>query len=61
MSFDIPHMVATAVIIFAVIWGVDQLTQFQNMSRGRKSLMTFVVLLVALTILNIVWPYSSGG
>ncbi|MFC3613317.1 hypothetical protein ACFORG_06050 [Lutimaribacter marinistellae] len=60
MTFDIPHMIVTALIIFAVIYPLNHMTQFENMSKGRKVLITFVVLFVLLMILNLVWPYGSG-
>ncbi len=59
MTFDIPHMIATAVIIFIVVYGVNH--QFENMSKGKRAGVTFVILFVALMILNVVWPYGSGG
>lgn len=59
MTFDIPHMIATAVIIFVVVWGLGQMTYFENMSKGRRALISFVVLFVALMILNVVWPYGA--
>lgn len=61
MTFDIPHMIATAIIIFAVVFGTHQLPQFEAMSKGRRALVTFAILFVALMILNVVWPYGSGA
>lgn len=61
MTFDIPHMIATAIIIFAVVWGLNHMAQFEGMPKGRKALVTFAVLFVALFILNLVWPYGSGA
>ena len=58
MTFDIPHMIATAIIIFVVVWGLNQTSLLENKSKGRKTLVTFVVLFVALMILNLVWPYG---
>jgi multisubunit Na+/H+ antiporter MnhB subunit len=60
MTFDIPHMIATAVIILAVVYGINHLPQAETMSKGRKALVTFVVLFVALLILNAFWPYGGG-
>ena len=59
MTFDFPHMIATAVIIFVVVWGLDQTTALDNMSKGRRTLVKFGVLFVAIFILNLVWPYGS--
>ena len=61
MTFDIPHMIATALIIFAVVYPLNHMAQFENMSKGRKFLITFVVLFVLMLILNLVWPYGSGA
>lgn len=60
MTFDIPHMIVTAIIIFAVIYPINHMAQFENMPKGRKFLITFVVLFVLLMILNLVWPYGSS-
>lgn len=59
MTFDIPHMIATALIIFAVVYPLNHMAQFEGMSKGRKVLITFAVLFVLLFILNAVWPYGS--
>lgn len=60
MSIDIPHAILTAIIIFVVLWGLDQTSVLDSMSKGRKTLVKFIVLFVALFILNLVWPYGSG-
>ena len=57
---DIPHAIATAAIIFAVLWGLDHTSALGNMSKGKKTLVKFLVLFVAIFILNLVWPYGSG-
>ena len=61
MTFDIPHMIATMVTIFVVIWGLNQTSLLENKSKGRRILITFAVLFVALVILNLVWPYGTGA
>ena len=61
MTFDIPHMIATAIIIFVVVWGLNQTALLENKSKGRKTLITFVVLFIAHMILNLVWPYGTGA
>lgn len=61
MAFDIPHMIATTLIIFAVIYPLNHMAQFENISKGRKTLITFVVLFVLIFMLNLVWPYGSGA
>ena len=59
MTFDIPHMVVTGIIIFAVIWVVNHM--FDEMTKGRRSLLQFVILFVLLFILNLVWPYGLSA
>jgi len=59
MTFDIPHMIVTAVIIGVVVFAINHMAQFETMTKGRKSLITFVVLFIALFILNLVWPYGA--
>ncbi len=61
MTFDIPHMIVTAIIIFAVVYPLNHMKQFENMSKGRRALITFVVLFVGLMILNLVWPYGAAS
>lgn len=60
MSFDFPHMIASAVIIFAVLWVVDHAGAFQDASRGRRTFYKFIGIFVPLFILNIVWPYGGS-
>jgi hypothetical protein len=61
MTFDIPHMIATAIVIFAVVWGLDQTTMLDSMPKRRKTLAKFGVLFVAVFLLNLVWPYGAGA
>ncbi|MEO4040829.1 hypothetical protein AAFN47_04380 [Hoeflea sp. CAU 1731] len=61
MTFDIPHLISAAVIIFVELWGLGQMTLYESMSKGRTASVTFVVLFVALMTLNFVWPYGSGA
>jgi len=58
MTFDIPHMTATAAIIFAILWLVDHTQTFENATTRRKSLVKSGGIFIV--ILNIVWPYGSG-
>ena len=60
MTFDFPHMIVTVLIVFVVVWGMDQTTAFAKMSKGRKTLIKFGVLFTAIFILNILWPYGTG-
>ena len=60
MRFDVPHMLATALVVFAIIWPVDHLAPFEGMPKGRKTLLKLVGIFVAILLLNIFWPYGSG-
>ena len=61
MTFDLPHMMATVLIVFAVIWPVDHLGAFDGMTKGRKTLLKFIGIFIAIFLLNLVWPYGSGA
>lgn len=61
MALDIPHMIATAIIIFVIIWGVNHSSAFEGMTKGKKTLVQFLALFVVLFILNLLWPYGSSG
>lgn len=61
MTFDIPHMIATAIIIFIVVWGFDQTSMFENMEKKKKTLIKVGTLFVAIFIMNLIWPYGSGS
>ena len=60
MTLDIPHMIATAAILFVVVYGTNHMAMFEDMSKGTKALITFGILFVALFILNLIWPYGAG-
>jgi hypothetical protein len=58
MVFDWPHMLASAAIILGALWLLDQTGILDGASRGRKTLLRLVVLLVPLIALNMIWPYG---
>ena len=60
MTLDIPHMIVTAVILFIVIYGINHMAMFDEMSKRKKALITFGIAFVALFILNLIWPYGAG-
>ncbi len=55
MTLDIPHIIATAIIMLALPWLVDHASAFENMTKGRKSLFQFANLFAVLFVLNLVW------
>ena len=60
MEFDWPHMAVTAVIIGVVVYIVNHTGSLAEASKGKRTLVTFVILFVALLILNLLWPYGGG-
>ncbi|MDW4500556.1 hypothetical protein R5H30_21390 [Sulfitobacter sp. D35] len=60
MNFDIPHMLASGLIIFAIIAIIDHASAFENVSKGRKTVFKFAGIFVAIIILNLIWPYGTG-
>jgi hypothetical protein len=60
MTFDIPHMIATAIIVWVVIWLLPRLGLFAEMTAGRQRLIQFAAVFVLILILNLVWPYGTG-
>jgi uncharacterized membrane protein len=60
MILDIPHIIVTAIVIFAAIWCVNHTSIFDGMSKGRRTLVQFLILFVLLFIFNLVWPYGAG-
>jgi hypothetical protein len=54
-------MIATAIIIFVAVWGLDQTAVLDNVSKRRKTLIKFGVLFVSIFILNLVWPFGGGA
>ena len=61
MQLDIPHIIVTAIILYSVIWGMQHISPFSEMSKGKRNGSQFIVLFVLLFILNIIWPYGSGA
>ena len=61
MALNIPHIIATGLIVFAVIALIDHASAFESMTKGRKSVLKFTGIFVAVFLLNLVWPYGSGG
>lgn len=61
MTFDVPHMVATAVIVWIVIWLLPRMGAFGEMATGRQRLIQFAAIFVLIFILNLVWPYGTGA
>jgi hypothetical protein len=61
LTFDIPYMIATGLVVFAVIAIIDHASPFEDTSKGRKTLFKLIGIFVAIIILNLVWPYGSSA
>ena len=61
MPLDIPHIIVTAIILYSVMWGMQHIAPFSEMSKGKRNGIQFIILFVQLFILNIIWPYGSGA
>jgi hypothetical protein len=59
MVFDWPHMLASAAIILGALWLLDQTGVLEGASRGKTTVLRFLVLLVPLLLLNMIWPYGQ--
>jgi len=60
MTIDIPHMLVTAAIIFAVLFAVEHLGWTAGASRGRRALIIGLAVFLPLLILNLIWPYGGA-
>jgi len=61
MTINFPHMIVTAIIILVVLFGLEKMVFTESTPKGRKAFVTFLVLFVILTALNILWPYGGSG
>jgi hypothetical protein len=61
MVIDLPHVIVTALIIWAVLWLLPRMAAFSALPSGRQRLVQFLVLFVILFILNLAWPYGTGA
>jgi hypothetical protein len=59
MTFDIPHMIATAFAVFGISWLVDHVSLFDGMGKGRKTWLRLVGIFVVFFAMNLVWPYGA--
>ena len=59
MEFDWLHMAVTAAIIGVVVYFINHTSWLSEASKGKRTLVTFVVLFVAFFLLNLFWPYGT--
>jgi hypothetical protein len=60
MTFDVPHMIATTVIVLGLSRVLNHSSDMQGLSRGRRMPATFMALCVPTLILNTIWPMDRG-
>lgn len=59
MSINVPHILVTAAVIAAIVYGVEHTPMLAGASRGKRALITGVAVFVVLFIINLLWPYRS--
>ncbi len=59
MTVDVPHMLATMLIVFLVVWGLDQTPFLSWVSGKSRTLIKAAILFVAIFVLNLTWPYGG--
>lgn len=59
MNIDWPHMIATMVVIFVVFIALERIGAYRNATRGKRFAPMAVTIFVALTVLNLIWPYGA--
>ncbi len=59
MTIDIPHMLATMLIVLLVVWGLDQTSFLSSVSGKRRTLIKAAILFLAIFVLNLAWPYGG--
>ena len=52
-------MAVTAAIIGVVVYFINHTSWLSEASKGKRTLVTFVVLFVAFFLLNLFWPYGT--
>ncbi len=59
MTIDLPHMLATMMVIFVVAFAIEHSGLLHDASRGKRALLIGGAVGVAVFTLNLVWP--AGG
>ena len=59
MNFDLPHMIVTGLLIFAVVLATHRTAMYKNASRGKRAAIVGVALFIVLFIFNLLWPYGE--
>ena len=61
MTFDIPHMIASVLILFSVQYGLQHVSAYESAGKLKKATIMALVLFPVLLVLNLFWPYGSGA
>jgi hypothetical protein len=56
MTIDWPHLVATMLLILAVMFSLQRIRLYQEATRGKRFALTAGSIFIALTALNLIWP-----
>jgi hypothetical protein len=59
MSIDLPHALASGLLITAVSLGLYQISYVKNAPRWKRVLILASVFFVVLTLFNMIWPYGN--
>ena len=60
MTIDLPHMIVTILLLFAIVWFFNHSGAVADMAKGKKTLIQFATIFVIIFILNFFWPYGGG-
>ena len=60
MTVNLPHMLATMLVIFIVAFALEKTAVVREASRAKRALITGGAVGLAVLILNLVWPYAPA-
>ena len=60
MNIDLPHMIVSALLIFAVVLVAHRTAIYRNASRGKRLAIVAVALFLVMFLFNLVWPYGES-
>ena len=60
MNIDLPHMIVSALLIFAVVLVAHRTAVYRNASRGKRAAIVAVALFMVLFVSNLIWHYGES-
>jgi hypothetical protein len=60
MNIDLPHMIVSAMLIFAVVLMAHRTAFYKNASPGKRAAIVGVALFLVIFLFNLVWPYGES-